>query len=201
MPDNVEVYQAICRVQADLAKQGIAKNQRNKGQGFNFRGIDDVLNALSALLAEHKLVIIPRVSEREVVERTTAKGTVMFYVTVLVEYQLTSAEDGSWVLAKAVGEASDTGDKATNKAMSAAYKYMAIQTFAIPTEGDNDADAHSPEPVQPARDVAAMIRRCTTLAALAATWKELTPAEQQQNVLLKDAKKDELQPATAEGAE
>jgi len=39
----------------------------------------------------------------------------------------------------------DSGDKATNKAMSAAYKYMAFQTFAIPTEGDNDADAHTHE--------------------------------------------------------
>ena len=35
----------------------------------------------------------------------------------------------------------DSADKATNKAMSAAYKYMAMQTFCIPTEGDNDADA------------------------------------------------------------
>ena len=29
--------------------------------------------------------------------------------------------------------------------MSAAYKYAAMQAFCIPTEGDNDADAHTPE--------------------------------------------------------
>jgi hypothetical protein len=29
--------------------------------------------------------------------------------------------------------------------MSAAYKYAAFQAFAIPTEGDNDADAHTHE--------------------------------------------------------
>ena len=39
----------------------------------------------------------------------------------------------------------DTSDKATNKAMSAAYKYAAFQTFAIPTEADNDADGHTHE--------------------------------------------------------
>jgi hypothetical protein len=39
----------------------------------------------------------------------------------------------------------DSADKATNKAMSAAYKYAAFQAFAIPTEGDNDADAHTPD--------------------------------------------------------
>lgn len=39
----------------------------------------------------------------------------------------------------------DSGDKASNKAMSAAYKYAAIQTFCIPTEGDNDADSTTHE--------------------------------------------------------
>src|SRR5690606_19364534 len=43
------------------------------------------------------------------------------------------------------GEAMDSADKATNKAMSAAYKYAAFQTFCIPTEGDNDADATTHE--------------------------------------------------------
>jgi hypothetical protein len=47
------------------------------------------------------------------------------------------------------GEAMDSGDKATNKAMSAAYKYACMQAFSIPTEGDNDADAHTHE-VKPA---------------------------------------------------
>jgi hypothetical protein len=44
------------------------------------------------------------------------------------------------------GEAMDSADKATNKAMSAAYKYAAFLAFCIPTEGDNDADATTPEP-------------------------------------------------------
>jgi hypothetical protein len=44
------------------------------------------------------------------------------------------------------GEAMDSADKATNKAMSAAYKYAAFLAFCIPTEGDNDADATTHEP-------------------------------------------------------
>jgi hypothetical protein len=39
----------------------------------------------------------------------------------------------------------DMADKATNKAMSAAYKYACLQAFCIPTEGDNDADASTPD--------------------------------------------------------
>jgi hypothetical protein len=82
---------------------------------------------------------------RECIERQTAKGSPLFYVTVEVEFDFVSAEDGSKHTVKTYGEAMDSADKATNKAMSAAYKYAAMQAFCIPTEGDNDADSHTPE--------------------------------------------------------
>jgi hypothetical protein len=64
---------------------------------------------------------------------------------VEAEFDFVSAEDGSKHTVRTFGEAMDRGDKATNKAMSAAYKYAAFQAFAIPTEGDNDADASTHE--------------------------------------------------------
>ena len=139
----MNVYLAINKVQAALAKQGITKANRNQQQGYNFRGIDDVYNVISPLLAEHGLCILPRVLSRHCDERVNAKGTALFYVTVEVEFDFVSAEDGSKHTIKTFGEAMDSGDKATNKAMSAAYKYAAFQTFAIPTEGDHDADAQT----------------------------------------------------------
>ena len=140
-----KVYEAIAAVTADMAKEGIAKGRRNTQQGYQFRGIDDVYNALSPVLAKHRLCILPRVTERVVQERETARGGVLFYVTVKVEFDFVSAEDGSTHTVSTFGEAMDSADKATNKAMSAAYKYAAFQTFCIPTEGDNDADATTPE--------------------------------------------------------
>lgn len=135
------VYKAIAAVQGELAKVGIAKANRNSQQGYNFRGIDDVYAALSPLLAKHGLCVIPRVIERTMLEKTTSKGNPLFYVTVHAEFDFVSSEDGTKHTAATYGEAMDSGDKATNKAMSAAYKYAAFMTFAIPTEGDNDADA------------------------------------------------------------
>jgi hypothetical protein len=146
----MKVYEAICKVQSDLAHTGITKDRKNTQQGYNFRGIDDVYNALSPLLAKHGLCILPRVLTRECQERTTAKGGVLFYVTVEAEFDFVCAEDGSKHIVRTFGEAMDSADKATNKAMSAAYKYAAFQAFAIPTEADNDADAHTPPPVAPA---------------------------------------------------
>ncbi len=138
---SVKVYEAIAAVTTEMSKEGISKGRRNQQQGYQFRGIDDVYNALSPMLAAHKLCILPRIISRDLVERQTAKGGALFYVTVEAEFDFVSAEDGSKHTVRTFGEAMDSADKATNKAMSAAYKYAAMQTFCIPTEGDNDADA------------------------------------------------------------
>lgn len=140
-----EVYKGIAAVTRALGRAGISKDRKNAQQGYNFRGIDDIYNALSSELAHAELCIIPRIVDREVVERQTRNGGVLFYVTIKAEYDIVSAADGSCHTASAYGEAMDSGDKATNKAMSAAYKYMAMQLFCIPTEGDNDADATTHE--------------------------------------------------------
>lgn len=138
-----KVYQAINKVQKALSETGISKDRRNQQQGYQFRGIDDVYNALSPLLAENGLCILPRMLSRTCEERQTAKGGVLFYVTVEAEFDFVCAEDGSKCVVRTYGEAMDSGDKATNKAMSAAYKYAAFQTFAIPTEGNPDADSET----------------------------------------------------------
>ena len=139
----MSVYKAINAVQADLSKSGIAKNK--EAQSYMFRGIDDVYNAIAPLLATHGLCILPRVLARDCVERVNKNGTAIRYVTVEVEFDFVCVEDGSKHTVKTFGEAMDVSDKATNKAMSAAYKYAAFQAFAIPTEGDNDADATTHE--------------------------------------------------------
>lgn len=172
----MKVYKAINAVQSDLSRDGITKDRRNQQQGYNFRGIDDVYNALSPLLAKHGLCILPRILTRACEERQTAKGGVLFYVTVEAEFDFVSAEDGSKHVVRTFGEAMDSADKATNKAMSAAYKYAAFQAFAIPTEGDNDADAHTPPPIQPADDDSAWadaIRAAESMEYLTAIAEEL----------------------------
>lgn len=136
-----QVYSAIAEVMARMSKVGIAKNNKNAQQGYKFRGIDDFFNALAPFLAESKLLILPRVKSRIVTERETKSGGVLFYVVLDVEFDFVSAIDGSKHTVQVVGEAMDSGDKASNKAMSAAYKYACMEAFCIPTEGDNDADA------------------------------------------------------------
>lgn len=139
------VYQLIAAVSGELAQHGISKARKNQAQGYNFRGIDDVYNALAPVMARHGLVILPRVTSRTCEERAGRSGGSLFYVTVEVAFDFVSSHDGSKHTVVTFGEAMDSGDKATNKAMSAAYKYAAFQALCIPTEGDNDADAHTHE--------------------------------------------------------
>ena len=147
-PKVQKVYEAISKVMLSISKEGISKSRVNEGQGYTFRGIDDVYNAMAPILAEHKLCVLPKVTDRQVTERINKHGTALFYVTVHMDFTLVSGEDGSSHVISTIGEAMDSGDKATNKAMSAAYKYALMQAFCIPTEGDNDSENQTHE-VQP----------------------------------------------------
>jgi hypothetical protein len=188
-----KVYAAIAAVMSEIGKEGIAKDRKNDQQGYKFRGIDDVYNALSPILSRHNLCMLPRILSREVTERQTAKGNPLFFVTVEAEFDLISTEDGSKHTIRTYGEAMDSADKATNKAMSAAYKYAAMQAFAIPTEGDNDADGTTHEIVpgsaKPAApkamtkadaqalhdEIVTALQSAQTVADLGAMWKNWQP--------------------------
>jgi hypothetical protein len=157
----MKVYQAINEVQKELAASGISKDSENKFDNYKFRGIDAVYNHLSPLLAKHGLCILPRMVARTSEERQSQKGGALFYVTVEAEFDFVSAVDGTHHTVRTFGEAMDRGDKATNKAMSAAYKYAAFQAFCIPTEetsADADAETHEvaarPAPKAQARPAA-----------------------------------------------
>ena len=143
--EKKNVYQLIAQVAEEIGKDGIKKGRKNQMQGYTFRGIDDVYNALSGIISKAGLVILPRVLTRQTEERETKTGGAIFYTFVECEYDIVSAHDQSKHTVRTFGEAMDSADKSTNKAMSAAYKYMAMQTFCIPTEGDNDADATTHE--------------------------------------------------------
>lgn len=140
------VYGAMAKATRMLAAIGVDKSSTNESQGFNFRGIDAILGAMSKVLVECGLFVTPCVVEhkREVITDPKT-GKLKFAASVLVDYRVTSTSDGSSVRTSVCAEALDSQDKATSKALSMAYKYFAFQTFCIPLEGVlDDADADSP---------------------------------------------------------
>lgn len=174
--DSKHVYIAIAGVSQDMASEGISKSRKNEQQGYRFRGIDEVMNTLAPLLVKHGLLILPRMISRTATSYQAKSGGTIFNVAVEAEFDFVSVKDGSLHVVRMFGEAMDSADKATNKAMSAAYKYAAFQAFCIPTEGDNDADAHHHE-VAPQRTSAP---KPAPKPAAAPSDNKLTPQQRQR---------------------
>jgi hypothetical protein len=141
------IYKKMSEVMMDVGS--ISKDQTNSAQGFKFRGIDQFVNALYPALTKHGVFMTPRTTQYETelreVTRSNGKSGVDKHVKLMVEYDF-FAEDGSKVTVGPIAaEGLDSGDKATNKALSAALKYALIQTFSIPTVDMVDSDSDSPE--------------------------------------------------------
>ena len=137
------IFKKIIEVMADI--NAIGKDRRNQQQGFQFRGIDDVMNELHSSLAKCGVFVLPKVLEETRTTGKTSRGGDMFYTRLKINFGF-YAEDGSHVDAVVIGEAMDTGDKASNKALSIGLKYAMLQVFCIPTEDEKDPDAVSPQP-------------------------------------------------------
>ena len=113
---------------------------------YNFRGIDDVMNALHSSFAKFGVFLLPEVLESKVEiqekEKTYNGVTTKTYAcsAILKIRYIFTASDGSSVTAIGIGQALDQSDKAVNKAQSAALKYCLMQTFLIPTEEPKDVE-------------------------------------------------------------
>lgn len=135
-----KIYGAICDIMRDIGS--IGKDKANTQQGYKFRGVDDVYNALQPVLVKHRVFPVPIIIEERREDRTSSKGNALIYTILKMKYRL-YADDGSFVEAETIGEGMDSGDKSANKAMSVAYKYAMFQLLCIPTEAvDPDSETH-----------------------------------------------------------
>lgn len=140
----MNIYEALANVMKDCTAVG--KDSKNPQQGYKYRGIDAVMNAVNPALTKNRVFVAPEVLEATREERTsTGKGTLLIYSIAKVRYTF-YAEDGTSVTAVVIGEGMDSGDKSMNKAMSAAFKYALFQVLCIPTEEMIDSETDSPEP-------------------------------------------------------
>lgn len=137
----MNIYQAIHGVMDEVG--AIGKNRKNQQQGFMYRGVDEVMNALQPAFVKHNIFVVPEVLEQTREERTTKNGGQLLYSILKVKFTF-YADDGSNVSATVVGEGMDSADKASNKAMSVAFKYACFQVFCIPTEEMVDPDSETP---------------------------------------------------------
>jgi len=137
------IYERIAAIMAEVP--AIGKNNQNQEQRYRFRGIDDVYNSLHPLFVKHQVFTTSEILNKNREVWTNKNGTIMIEFTLQVKYRFT-AIDGSSIETETMGQAMDSSDKASNKAMSMAHKAAILQIFMIPTVDIEDADANTPEP-------------------------------------------------------
>ena len=146
MSENTEstnvsaIYGQLAQVMADV--RHVAKRDVNQHQRFHFRGIDAVVNAVGPVLRERKVIVLPQVRDVTYEQVATSGGKASTACRVLVDYVFVSGVDGSTLTATVAAESWDTGDKATPKAMSVAFRTALLQALALPTD-EPDPDSHT----------------------------------------------------------
>ena len=176
MENAGKIYKQICSVMQEI--NAIGKDRRNQTQNFQYRGIDDVMNELHSVLAKCGVFVVPQVLDEARTTGKTKSGGDMFYTRLKIKFTF-YAEDGSFIESVVIGEAMDTGDKASNKALSVGLKYALLQVFCIPTEDEKDPDAQSPEP-QAGSMKPAPAKKAPAKFAFEPKGGETTPAEKKE---------------------
>jgi hypothetical protein len=176
MENKLPIAQALSEVMKAVG--AIAKKDKNTAQGFNFRGIDSVVNAVSPALQKFGVVVVPSVEEYDYQTVEIGRNrTAMGHVRVKVTYTFIGVS-GDAIKATVVGEAMDSGDKATAKAMSVAFRTALLQSLSLPTD-EVDPDAHSyerssAEDVLAPEAVIAKINQSTTIESLSEVGQYIT---------------------------
>lgn len=156
----MKVHEALSKVMADVG--AVKKGDRNSQSGYNFRGIDAVTSAVYPALVKHGVVVVPKVTDYQYGTVVVGhKRTEMSHVRLTVQFTWIGPE-GDSIEGIAAGEAFDSGDKATAKAHSVAFRTALLQTLCLPTD-DPDPDTHTYErsgadPAEEARN--ALLAKC-----------------------------------------
>lgn len=141
-----EIHKKMSAVMAEISH--IGKTRKNVSQNYNFRGIDDVYNAVHEAMVKHEVFCLPKVLDMKREEKPSKAGGILITTILTMQFDFVTT-DGSSVSAVTIGEGMDSGDKSGNKAMSGAQKYAFFQVFCIPTEEQKDSEYENPEPVAP----------------------------------------------------
>lgn len=147
-PKPQGIHSKIVKLKEKL--KAVPKTRTNTHFRYQFRGIEDALVALSGAMDELRVHSRIETDNHQISVREIKKG-LLTKATLTMSVYLVDADDGSeCLIGRTEGEADDTnGDKATNKAMAAAYKYAVFLGLSIPTELP-DSDSDVPPPDQPA---------------------------------------------------
>lgn len=185
------IHKAMLQAMREIAAIGIAKDKTATLGGANvkYRGIEAAMNAMSGILIRCGISVTADYTDLHVQERVKgdpADGKATRFVTLRGAFTFVSVEDSSSVTFACFGEAMDSGDKATTKAQSVAFRTALFQAFVVPfmaidpeEGGDESGDENAPaeyayggELRELVRERAKLMRATKTDADALQFWKD-----------------------------
>lgn len=154
------IYSKILSIMKEV--EAIGKTRKNVSQGYQFRGIDEVMNELHEKFSMHGVFILTDIVDQRHEERATKSGGLSIYRINTYKFTF-MAEDGSFVTSTQIGEGMDSGDKASNKAAAVALKYALMFMFLIPTDEPKDPenDSHDLKAEKPIAETSQPVQQAT----------------------------------------
>lgn len=152
------ITDVLCEVKQKVGtvrKEGQFKADTRGGNStvkYNFRGVDQVVNACAGPLNDAGVMILPELRSIDYHDGTTSGGSAMTWVRVVVRFRFQWRDQHLDVVVP--GEGFDSSDKGTAKAMSVALRIALLQALNLPTD-DPDPDevrierGHAAAPVDP----------------------------------------------------
>jgi hypothetical protein len=169
MAEVPKIYKAIAAIQAgvgNIPKSGIGPASQGS---YKYVKNDDILEAISKLMIEHKVITKPVITNHQLVTREIGANRTVPMTVVTLDVTYISIEDGSEFTVSVTAEGADNGDKGGRKAVTQAQKIANLLTFNIAT-GEPDPDGMEVSPVaQHASPVANKIEK----AAASGTYNQI----------------------------
>lgn len=182
---QLNLYQKLAKITGEIGV--IAKDGNNQQQKYKYIEYETIAGKFRELFSKYGVVLIPSMVEQERSAITTSRGSSGVSTVCHFEFTVVNADkpDDRFVV-KWQGEAADYGDKATNKAATAAVKYYLMRQFNISSKGDEDPDSQTPEVAQkqqkPQKPAMASVRQITAVSKLLAN-KGVTNSEDRKAIL------------------
>lgn len=126
--ENKELVSKLVKVMASIKR--VAKNGQNTFHNYDYVTEADVMEAVREALVKENIFILSSV------ENSQKDGDI---VSVAMKHTLLCGDTGQSLDVKSLGIGQDKGDKAANKAVTAAVKYMLLKNFMISTGDDSEA--------------------------------------------------------------
>jgi hypothetical protein len=141
-----KIYYAIANIQAgvgNIPKNGVGPTSQGS---YKYVKNDDILESISKLMIENKVITRPNIKRHELVTREIGANRFVAMTVVELEVTYISLEDGSEFVTTVIAEGADNGDKGGRKAVTQAQKIANLLTFNIAT-GEPDPDGMEVAPI------------------------------------------------------